>query len=156
MSYILANPILLLMAGLAVITLILAWFVFDLRRKWNRLFGQKKHSASDALGEVIQRLSRAEERLKALEPRVNVLEEIGKISIQKVGFLRFNPFTDTGGNQSFALALLDRENNGVVISSLYTREGVRVYAKRIEAGTSKNQLSKEEQQVLEEAMHEKL
>ena len=75
------------------------------------------------------------------------------MSVQKVGFLRFNPFQDTGGDNSFALALLDRENNGVILSSFYTREGVRIYAKQIENGASRQALSDEEKKVLEEALN---
>ena len=52
-------------------------------------------------------------------------------AFQRVGLVRFNPFEDTGGNQSFALALLDAEGNGWVLSSLHARTGTRVYAKPI-------------------------
>ena len=65
--------------------------------------------------------------------------------------MRFNPFEDTGGDQSFALALLDRENNGIIISSLYGREGTRVYAKAVDHGTPKHAISEEEREALERA-----
>ena len=85
-----------------------------------------------------------------------MLEKISHVSIQKVGFLRFNPFQDTGGDQSFILTLLDRDNNGVLISSLYARGGVRIYAKNIERGKAKHPLSKEEKEVLEETIRKNL
>ncbi len=87
-----------------------------------------------------------------MEPRVDALERIGNIAVQKVGFMRFNPFEHTGSDQSFAVALLDRQDNGLVLSSLYTREGVRVYAKEVQRGSSKHPLSEEEQKVLRQAM----
>ncbi|MGB9680719.1 MAG: DUF4446 family protein, partial [Minisyncoccia bacterium] len=85
----------------------------------------------------------------------NYLNEMGVNSIQKIGLIRFNPFADTGGNQSFALALLNNFNNGVVISSLHGREGTRIYAKPVIAGKSKYNLSTEEIKAIEKAIKSK-
>ncbi len=74
------------------------------------------------------------------------------IYIQKVGLVRFNPFPDTGGDQSFALSLLDKNNNGIVISSLHARTTTRWYAKRVVSGKGKDsQLSNEEEKSIKEA-----
>src|SRR3989304_774700 len=59
----------------------------------------------------------------------NRLRELGMKSIHKTAVMRFNPFKEVGGNQSFCVALLDGKNSGLVLSSLHTREGTRVYAK---------------------------
>jgi hypothetical protein len=73
-------------------------------------------------------------------------------NLQKVGFVRFNPFAATGGDQSFSLALLDRKNNGLVLSSLHSRESTRLYAKTLKRGKSIDyELSKEEQKAIEHA-----
>ncbi len=80
------------------------------------------------------------------------LEELVPKDLSTVGLVRFNPFADAGGDQSFALALLNREASGIVISSLYGREINRIYAKSIEKGESKYQLSDEERQAIEQAM----
>lgn len=73
-------------------------------------------------------------------------------SIRGVGIVRFNPFQGTGGgNQSFAIALVDEENNGVVISSLYSRERFSAFAKPILKGSSTFKLSEEESQALQKA-----
>lgn len=141
----------LVAVGFALALVVTGWFLFDLRRKWNRTFGPKRNDRTEVLSEVLQRLAEAEAHLTSLEPRVDALEAIGNVAVQKVGFLRFNPFEHTGGDQSFAVALLDHDDNGVVISSLYTRDGVRVYAKEIKAGSSKHQLSEEERKVLAQA-----
>ncbi|HZZ98746.1 MAG TPA: DUF4446 family protein, partial [Candidatus Saccharimonadia bacterium] len=62
---------------------------------------------------------------------------------------RYNPFGDTGGNQSFALSLLDAEGNGFVVTSLHSREHTRVYAKEVRGGSrGKNEYSKEEQEAI--------
>ena len=73
-------------------------------------------------------------------------------NLQKVGFVRFNPFAATGGDQSFSLALLDRKNNGLVLSSMHSRESTRLYAKTLKRGKSIDyELSKEEQKAIEHA-----
>ena len=64
-----------------------------------------------------------------------------QFAIGKQALIRFNPFGDTGGDQSFVLALLDNHNNGVIISSVHARTGTRVYAKEITNGLSKYNLS---------------
>lgn len=68
--------------------------------------------------------------------------------IQKVGVVRFNPFGDVGGNQSFVIALLDNSLNGVIIQSLYSRDGVRIYSKEIKLGKSEYALGKEEEEAI--------
>jgi len=74
-------------------------------------------------------------------------------SFTKSALVRFNPFEDTGGDQSFAVALLDGVGNGVVISSLHSRGGTRVYAKAVSGGKSTNYpFSKEEKEVVEKAV----
>jgi hypothetical protein len=71
-----------------------------------------------------------------------------------LGF-HFNPFTDTGGDQSFSAAFLDDNGDGIMISSLHSRENTRLYAKRVEGGQVVSQaLSKEEQEVINEAIKE--
>lgn len=72
-------------------------------------------------------------------------------TLQKVGVVRFNPFKDMGGNQSFAIALIDKNNDGLVISALHTRERVNIFAKPIENGSSSFPLSKEEEAAISQA-----
>ena len=66
--------------------------------------------------------------------------------------MRFNPFADTGGDQSFAIALLDAEGNGVVLSSLHSRTDTRIFAKQVQGGRSRHQLSDEEQDAIRRAL----
>jgi hypothetical protein len=93
-------------------------------------------------------LGREVERLNA---RAGALEKVSPRTFQRVGLVRFNPFEDTGGNQSFALALLDAEGNGLVLSSLHARSGTRVYAKAIREGRSEAALSEEETAAIKQA-----
>lgn len=147
-------PILLAIIGvLFLISLISLWLTIDVRKKWNTLFGNRRGAtADDITKDTLMRLGKIETELETLRPRVTFFNEATRTSIQKVGFKRYNPFQDTGSDQSFSLALLDHENNGVVISSLYLREGVRVYAKKIEAGKASQALFDEEKEVLEKVL----
>lgn len=80
--------------------------------------------------------------------RLAQVESDAKGHIQRVGVVRFNAFPDTGSDLSFAIALLDADDNGMVISSLYGRHESRTYAKPIQKGTSTYVLTEEEQQAL--------
>ncbi|MDO8600606.1 MAG: DUF4446 family protein [bacterium] len=140
-------------AVLGLLCVVFGFFLFDLRAKWQKLFGSESKDQGKLLKEILERIVRLETGHETLEPRVGILEKISQISVQKTAFRRFNPFGNTGGDQSFTLVLLDRENNGVIVSSLYTREGVRMYGKEVGGGKAKQPLSEEEKEVLEEALH---
>lgn len=103
----------------------------------------------EALRKKVQAL---EKKLEETNTHLQELEERSRRSITKVGVVRFNPFQEIGGDQSFCIALLDEQNNGAVIMSYYGRELNRVYAKRIEHGTSNYELSKEEKEAINQAM----
>ena len=75
--------------------------------------------------------------------------------IQKVGLVRYNAFKDVGSDLSFAIAQLDRNDNGVVLNGLYGSESSNIYAKPIKKGQSKYQLSDEEKSALEIAEQSK-
>ena len=79
------------------------------------------------------------------------MEAVQQRAIQKTGLVRYNPFEDTGGNQSFALALLDADGDGVIVSSLHARSGTRIYAKAVAAGRPEAALSDEEAEALRRA-----
>jgi hypothetical protein len=109
------------------------------------------------LEEVILQQAKSLKTLdKDIQELYNISNQINSLSfrgLHKIGMLRFNPFKDVGGDQSFAIALLNGKNNGLTLSSLYTREGTRIYAKSIEAGKSeKYPLTEEEEQVIKMAL----
>jgi hypothetical protein len=80
------------------------------------------------------------------------IEKEGQFHIQKIGLLRFNPFKDTGGDQSFIISMLDAFDTGIVISGLYSRSGTRWYAKKVERGRGvEHELSIEEKKAIETA-----
>lgn len=96
----------------------------------------------------IEKTKEIEFGLKESLERIKYLEDISKRTFQKIGVVRFNPFKDVGGNQSFVIALLDSRNNGFVISSFFIKEGNRVYAKQVIDGKSDHLLSDEEQEAI--------
>jgi len=85
--------------------------------------------------------------------KIKNLEGICETTVRKLGVVRFNPFNDMGGNQSFAIALLDDKNNGFLISSLFVKEGSRIYAKTVKQGKSDYTLSKEETEAINQAIN---
>jgi hypothetical protein len=89
--------------------------------------------------------------LKEIGKLLEEMVEQNKFNIQKAGVVRFNPFADTGGNMSFSLALLDGNDNGIVISSLHSREGTRIYAKPVEKRKSSMNLTEEEKRAIASA-----
>jgi uncharacterized protein DUF4446 len=124
-----------------------------LRRRLRRLIGDGEGAGLDELlDRQFRRLDTIAERVEALNRLHRELEELSQRSIQKVGVIRFNPFADTGGDQSFAIALLDADGNGVVLSSLHGRADTRVFAKQVQAGRSKHALSDEEQDAIRKAL----
>lgn len=76
------------------------------------------------------------------------LSRIAALSLQKISMVRFNPFGDVGGDQSFSLAMLDGHDSGLILTSIHGRGGTRVYAKPIDLGKSKYSLSAEEKKAL--------
>ena len=93
--------------------------------------------------------------IKALNEKLDVLEDDSKTHIQKVGLVRFNPFKELGGDHSFSLAILDAHDSGIIITSLHTRDRTRVYLKDIKKGKSEFELSDEERKALASAQKSK-
>ena len=90
-------------------------------------------------------------KVKQQAEEIITIQKDAMNTLQNVNVIRFNPFKETGGSQSFVVALTDKNNNGVVISSLYARERVNIFAKPIIAGGSEYTLSKEEQEALNQS-----
>jgi len=118
---------------------------------YNKLSQGTGGSLKSILEDLLKEITIAKKELGSLKEHTEKLQKDGSFHIQKVGLLRFNPFKDTGGDQSFILSLIDGNNNGVIISGLYSRSGTRWYAKKIVNGKSvEYELSDEEKQALKE------
>lgn len=102
--------------------------------------------------EITEAVKSFKDRLSGLDNRIDKITDKGLQNIQRVELLRFNPYDDTGGDQSFVVCLLDGQGSGIVVTSLHARSGTRIFAKDINLGKSKYQLSKEEESVIKKAM----
>lgn len=92
---------------------------------------------------------------KELKTYIDKLENKTDRCMQKIGFIRYNAFRDTGSDLSFALAILDQNNTGIILNGIYSRETSNIYAKSIVNGKSEYRLSEEETKALNEALEKK-
>jgi hypothetical protein len=149
------GPIVLALVGvviaLAVVVVTLARRISGLDARLRSLTRGDEGDLEDVLGAHLDRVHVLTREVERLIARTGRLESSTPRAFQRVGLVRFNPFEDTGGNQSFALALLDGEGNGWVLSSLHARSGTRVYAKAVREGRSDGALSDEEAAAIKQA-----
>lgn len=134
---------------MAILTIVLVRMI----RHYNRLtVGITKTGLREVLESMIHSDEHLKKRVGEIEEAIHRIEKDGTLHIQRLGIVRFNPFSDTGGSQSFSLAFLDAQDNGIVITSLYARTGNRWYVKEIHAGKGRDlELSKEEELAIRKA-----
>jgi len=154
------NPLLGLIILVALVflawNLTLHWQIWQTRKKIALMFkGTKVADLEGVIFEQIKRLRQTEKNLRELNQFCQHLEKMTQNSLQKIGVTRFNPFKDTGGDQSFSIACLDAQNNGFTLTSLFTREGTRIYTKPIINSESKYPLTEEEKQSINKALETK-
>ncbi len=145
--------------AVTVLTLLNIVWQFDLQTRMrrlqerhNRLFsGDEGTGLQMGLDALMDRLERMQGRLDQMGDLTQQLEAVVGHSVQGFGMVRFRAFQDTGGDQSFALVLVDGAGNGMALSALHSREGVRVYGKPLAAWTSVYNLSDEEKLALQQA-----
>jgi len=134
---------------------ILTVVIVRMFRHYNRLTGTTtKAGLMSILESVLDMQSRIQKEFVRQGDEIGKLRNDGLLHIQRLGIVRFNPFSDTGGSQSFTVSLLDGQDNGVVMTSLYARTGNRWYIKNVRAGKGVGvELSKEEQEAIHMARH---
>jgi len=153
------NFIIYVVSGILLLwSLALTYFYFATFRHLKALrVGLKDESLTEVLSALMRKFMGNEARLKELEFSITKLKKDDLANISKAGLVRFNPFDDTGSNQSFSLALLDKNNDGFVLTSLHARSGTRVYLKPVKAGARENyELSKEEEEAISKAKNKNL
>jgi hypothetical protein len=132
-----------------IIISIVLYRIFALFNKLTK--GVEVTDLKKVLEKVLAQETKNEKDISELVKRINAQEEDGKLHIQKVGLVRFNPFKELGGDHSFSLSVLDGEDSGIIITSLHTRDRTRVYMKQITKGKSDTELSEEEKKALAKA-----
>ena len=148
----------LILLGLNIILLITFIMVlikvFAINQKYKdfmQKLGNGKNIEED-LENYMYRVERVEKQNAEITDFIQKLDNDFEKSIQKVGILRYNAYKDTGSDLSFTLAMLDENNNGVVLNGIYSRETSNIYAKPVEKGKSTYILSEEEQEAIRRAI----
>jgi hypothetical protein len=153
------STILLVAGGLLAVIIALGIWLAVVQRRMSRLESQYRRLMSGVDGDTLEQaldhiLSRVEETLAGLatlEASDRERERTLRSSVQHVGMLRFNPFDDTGGDLSFAVALADADGNGLVLCNLHARGEARLYAKPLAQWRSPYPLSDEETEAVNRA-----
>ena len=134
---------------LTILTILIVWAYFVLK---NLVKNSKDKDFIKTFKNIQDIQSDNSIGIKELNLRLEQLKDESKLHIQKVGLVKFNPFNETGGDHSFSLALLDGNKNGIIITSLHTRERTRLYLKEVISGKPKIELSNDEEQALKESL----
>ncbi len=138
----------------AILWLIVLTYIFlKQKRHYDRLISDvTSESLSSVLDRIIGDIQTSKKDIAQLVSHYDKIEREGSFHIQKIGLLRFNPFKDTGGDQSFILSFLDSHDSGLIISGLYSRSGTRWYAKKVTHGKGDDyDLSDEEKKAIADA-----
>ena len=154
MTSLTSNPLLIGFIVLCIATLVLLGLVIWMYVKMRRfIVGVDAHNISDSLAHVSGNLDELQKFKDQMEIYLTDVEKRLRTSMRSVHTVRFNPFKGTGGggNQSFATAFINEEGDGVIVSSLYSREHVSVFSKPVKAHKSEYELSDEEREALESA-----
>lgn len=137
---------------------ILSYFFYKEKSFFQKIF-PKKDTNKDAAFLIRDNFEKFVESLEGLYKKEENLNKKfkslaldGLSHFQKFEISKYNPYADTGGNQSFSLVLLDGKQNGLVLTSLHSRSGTRIYIKPVEKGKAQLELSKEEQETLKKAL----
>lgn len=110
--------------------------------------GNKKN-LDVVISSLVRELQVQKKALAELQNLCDRIEKEGTFHIQKIGLLRFNPFKDTGGDQSFIVTLIDAHQTGVLLTALYSRTGTRWYVKKVVEGKGlEHELSEEEKKAV--------
>lgn len=133
---------------------VLTYFIWQQGKFLTSLFPKSgERDIRKKFEEVLKYVEEFKVDLGQLKNKLDEVEKNGQIHIQRVGLKRYNPYDDTGGDQSFTVALLNNKGTGFVITSLHARSQTRVFAKLVVEGKSgEYQFSKEEEQVVKEAL----
>ena len=152
-NYLIALSVIVILLVIGLIIVIIKFNKISKKyTEFMKKLGNGKNIEED-LENYMYRVERVEKQnAEILNYIKNVDNDLNKC-IQKIGIVRYNAFQDTGSDLSFALALLDEKNNGVVLNGIYSREMSNIYAKPVENGKSKYTISEEENLAIEKAIN---
>jgi len=162
-KYIAANEAALLLASMILILVLLILVVYQMvrisgmRSRYRAMM--RGTEAQDLEGMLIKHVKDVED-VAATNTRIleenELIRQFLRRTLVRTAAVRFRAFDDMGGDLSYAVALLDANNDGIIFSSIFAREDSRSYVKPVKGGTSEYALSDEEKSVLKEAMGQSL
>lgn len=160
MILLLNNYLLYIVLGLCVLVLVLFILLIicynkmkKIQSRYEKFMSKDNLDLEELLVQYTKKLNTLLQNEKDILTSIKKLEEIQVQCIQKVGVVRYKAIANTGADLSFAIALLDQQNNGVVLNGIYTREGSYTYAKPIQDAKSTYKLSEEEEEAIQKAIH---
>jgi len=134
-----------------VVVILLLWILLTEYRFRKFFAGTKARNLEDVMIKIGEQMKDLKETQIVINKHLVTVDKRLDKSIRSIETIRFNPFLDAGSNQSFAISFLNDEGNGVVMSSLYARDRMSIFAKPITGGKSEFELSTEEKEVLEKS-----
>jgi hypothetical protein len=146
------NTIILFYIISAVVIIILLWILMIEIRLKKIFAGTKARNLEEMIVIVGKKINQLEEKEEKIDNHLKTIDDRLNKSIRSIETVRFNPFVDAGSNQSFAISFMNDEGNGVVMSSLYARDRMSIFAKPIVKGKSEFELSSEEKEVLDRSI----
>ncbi len=143
----------LVFLGLAALSALIygVWMINTEKRMKRFFLGKKGKDLEDTLEALIGEIEVLKKSKERTEKELTAINAKLRKSIRGLETIRFNPFPDQGSNQSFAIGMLDEEGDGVVLSSLYSRDRMSVFAKPVKGNKSEYELTKEEKEALKKA-----
>ena len=153
--FLIVNIIILLVLFIGVIVMIIK--LHSINKKYKTFINKlgKGETIEEDLENYMYRVERVEKQNAEIRNLVDTMDKDMENCIQKIGLVRYNAFKDTGSDLSFALAMLDENDNGVVLNGIYSREMSNIYAKPVENGKSTYTLSDEETEAIQKAIENK-
>ncbi len=147
-----ANTSIILYGAIVLLVINIIWLVrMEMRLK--KVFrGKRAQDLEEIMSGLRKDIDTLHNLERDLDTRAKNMDARIRTSLRGIDTIRFNPFKDQGSNQSFAIGLLNEEGTGVVISSLYSRDRVSVFAKPIKKGQSEYELTEEETIVFKNAL----
>ncbi|MFA5841064.1 MAG: DUF4446 family protein [Candidatus Paceibacterota bacterium] len=141
------------LSGIAILGTLFCtiWIIVTEKRLKKFFLGKKAKDLEDTISILETEINKLNKAKEELEKNIVTINSKLKKSIRGLETIRFNPFPDQGSNQSFAIGMLNEEGSGLVISSLYSRERMSIFAKPIKNGKSEYELTNEEKEALEKA-----
>jgi hypothetical protein len=139
--------------GIAIFLILLGavWIIITEKRLKRFFLGKKAKDLEDTITILESEIAKLNKAKDSTEKEITVINTKLKKSIRGLETIRFNPFPDQGSNQSFAVGMLNEEGDGLVISSLYSRDRMSIFAKPVKKGKSEYELSDEERRALDKA-----